>query len=99
MTIRHLWSSDRDSNGNALTKPFGGRNDVWLHIPMLNTKPLGAGTSPASLHLVSDKQTAVLTSNLSNSFKVPWLRNDETTDTENRFSHERCDLAHGSCHD
>src|SRR6266511_624086 len=97
--IGHFRRRDGDSDGHSVTKTLCGSDDVRLDVPMFNTKPLIAGAAPGSLHFISNKQAAVLASDLHSALKITRRRHDETADAKYWLRHEGRYLAGGCRHD
>src|ERR1041385_2281874 len=77
---------------SAVRESFCGGNDVRRHFPLLNSKPAFAGTSPAGLHFVGDKQAAIILYDLENDLEILLWRRNESAHALNWFGQERRNL-------
>src|SRR6185295_10097022 len=82
---------DRRAVGHSLRKG----HHFGLDIPVLDSTPTVAGSSPTGLHFIADKNAAVASHNLGYDFKVFFWRSDKPADAHNWFGDKRGDLSGG----
>ena len=83
-------------DGHAVTHPFGARDDVGDHFPVLDAEPMLAGASEAGLHFVRDEEAAVFFHRVEDDLEVFGRRGDESADALNGFCDEGGDVAAGT---
>ncbi len=93
--LRQLAWGRNTGNGETGAHPFGHHHDVRLHPKVLKGEKL-ARASKARLHLVEDKQHAVLITNLAQAGQEGCRWHHVSPLTQHRLNDDRCRLNRGS---